>query len=91
MTLVMYFQELYKQSKLNQSIQQVHLISYMESMLGSPLFMKLPNLVQSFLLRKLHGLEGRYRNICEIELDSYDKKRILPTHLNRLIKDKCHE
>ena len=44
-------QELYKMSRLHQSIQQVHLISYMESMLTSPLFAKLPSWAKTFLRR----------------------------------------
>ena len=89
--MLVFFQELYKKSRLHQSIQQVHLISYMESILFSPLFYKLPLCLQKFLRRKLHGLEGRYRNICEIEPDSYDEKKLLPSHLNKAIKDKCSE
>ncbi len=63
----------------------------MESILFSPIFLNLPQCVQQFLRRKLHGLEGRYRNICEIEPDSYDDKMLLPHHLNKIIKDKCGE
>ena len=84
-------QELYKKSRLHQSIQQVELISYMESILHSPMFYKMPSCLQNFLRRKLHGLEGRYRNICEIEPDSYDEKKLLPSYLNKTIKDKCSE
>jgi hypothetical protein len=78
-------------SRLHQSIQQVHLISYMESMLTSPLFAKLPAFAKTFLRRKLYGLEGRYRNICEVETDSYDEKKLLPNFVSKTIKDKCNE
>ncbi len=84
-------QELYKKSRLHQSIQQVHLISYMEGLMRSPLFLRLPTFVQEFFRRRLHGLEGRYRNVCEIEPDSYDDKKLLPQHLNKTIKEKCVE
>lgn len=84
-------QELYKKSRLHQSIQQVHLISYMESILFSPLFYKLPSFLQKFLRRKLHGLEGKYRNVWEYEPESYKGHRALPSHLNKSIKDKCDE
>eukprot|EP00095_Tigriopus_kingsejongensis_P001890 maker-scaffold287_size221780-snap-gene-0.24 protein:Tk01890 transcript:maker-scaffold287_size221780-snap-gene-0.24-mRNA-1 annotation:"transient receptor potential channel pyrexia" len=84
-------QELYKKSRLHQSIQQVHLISYMESILFSPLFDKLPACGQKFLRRKLHGLEGKYRNVWEYDPDSYDEHKILPSHLIKSIKDKCDE
>jgi hypothetical protein len=52
-------QELYKKSRLHQSIQQVHLISYMEGLMQSPLFLHLPDVVQGFFRRRLNGLEGR--------------------------------
>lgn len=48
-------------------------------------------LTQSVFDRKLLGLEGRYRNICEIEPDSYDDKKLLPNFVSKTIKDKCNE
>jgi hypothetical protein len=70
-------------------MQQVALISYMESILMSPIFTKIPRTMQRFLKRRLHGLAGRYANVTDVEIDSYDKKKMLPAHLNKAIKDIC--
>ncbi len=82
-------QELYKTSRMHQSIQQVALIGYLESILFSPLFYKIPSPLQRYLWKKLHGLEGKYGNVRDVEIDSYDKKRVLPSYLNKALKDVC--
>jgi hypothetical protein len=85
-------QELYRNARLHQSMQQVALISYIEEgVLLSPLFNKIPQLIQKFLNRKLSGLEGRDTNVRYVEIDSYNNNnnKKLPSHLNKALKDIC--
>ena len=79
-------QDIHKKSKLLQSIQQVDVIDHMENILKRPIFQKLPNNIKKFVMRKLSSLEGTYRHY-EVEIDSYDKKKLLPPYLNTALKN----
>ena len=80
-------QDIHKKSKLLQSVQQVDVIDHMENILKRPIFQRLPNNIKKFIMRKLSGLEGTYRHVYEVEIDSYDKKRLLPPYLNTALKN----
>jgi hypothetical protein len=83
-------QELYQESRLHQTIQQVALISYIqESILMSPVFKKIPAALQMNLSERMYGLKGSNMNVSKVEIDSYDKKKKLPSHLNKALKDIC--
>ena len=56
-------QGLSKSAKLEQLIQQVELINYMERWLHSPVFSVLPDLIKGFLRHKLQGLDGFRYNL----------------------------
>ena len=82
-------QGLSKSAKLNQLIQQVELISYMEGWLSSPMFGLAPARIQKYLRSKLHGLQGQnYKMVYSVKLlDS--NERLLPEALKRSIHENC--
>ena len=80
-------------ARLHQSIQQVRLISYMESVLHSPIFRKLPFRIQSLNRSIVHLLRGRFDTMkyCNVDLSSYEDRKKLPSHVNDSLKEKCAE
>ena len=82
-------QGLSKSAKLNQLIQQVELISYMEGWLSSPMFGLAPARIRKYLRSKLHGLQGQnYKMVYSVKLlDS--NERLLPEALKRSIHENC--
>ena len=84
------FQQLYKVARLHQLIQQIQLISYMESILLTPLFRKTPDFLQGFLRETLQGLRGRYRYVKTFEPNNYNDNS-LPKYLRKKIYQRCLE
>ena len=82
-------QGLSKSAKLNQLVQQVELINYMEGWLFSPIFNLSPDKVKRFLRSKLQGLEGQnYNMVYTIKpFDINDK--VLPESLKKSLYDNC--
>ncbi|XP_040577124.1 uncharacterized protein [Lepeophtheirus salmonis] len=75
-------QELYKTAKLHQRIQQVQLISYMESVILSPLFQYFPDSLKMFLRKVLQGVTGNYKYVKVIEPNNFQDK-LLPASLKK--------
>ena len=82
-------QGLAKSAKLNQLIQQVELIHYMEGWLSNPLLRFAPIMMQKYLMDKLHGLQGQnYNMVYTVKpLDTND--RLLPEALKRSLHENC--
>jgi len=82
-------QALSKSAKLNQLIQQVELINYMESWLSSPLYRWAPLRIQKYLMAKLNGLQGQnYNMVYSVKpLDINDK--LFPEVLKRSLHENC--
>ena len=88
-------QGLSKSAKLEQLIQQVELINYMERWLHSPVFSVLPDLIKGFLRHKLQGLDGfrynlQYKSIFTVKLhDSNDN--LFPESLKKSLYENCRK
>ena len=82
-------QGLSKSAKLNQLIQQVDLINYMEGWLFSPIFGLSPEGVQKFLRSKLQGLKGQNYNMVYTSKPFDINDRVLPESLKRAVYDNC--
>ena len=82
-------QALSKSAKLNQLIQQVELINYMEGWLCSPLYNWSPPCIQRYLTDKLSGLQGQnYNMVYSVNpLDTND--RIFPEVLKSSLHENC--
>ena len=82
-------QGLSKSAKLEQLIQQVELINYMERWLHSPVFFVLPDLLKRFLRNKLQGLDGlRYNLIFTVKLHDMNDK-LFSESLKKSMYDNC--
>merc|ERR1719166_729874 len=78
-----------KSAKLEQLIQQVELINYMERWLHSPVFFVLPDLLKRFLRNKLQGLDGlRYNLIFTVKLHDMNDK-LFSESLKKSMYDNC--
>jgi len=82
-------QGLSKSAKLNQLVQQVELINYMEGWLFSPIFGWSPDNVKKFLRSKLQGLEGQNYNMVYTVKPFDTNNRVLPESLKRSLYDNC--
>lgn len=82
-------QSLSKSAKLNQLVQQVELINYMEGWLVSPLFQWAPPFMQRYLKAKLNGLQGQNYNLVYSvnPLDVND--RLFPEALKKSLHENC--
>jgi len=82
-------QGLSKSAKLNQLVQQVELINYMEGWLFSPIFKWSPENVKKFLRSKLQGLEGQNYNMVYTVKPFDTNNKVLPESLKRSLYDNC--
>ena len=82
-------QGLSKSAKLNQLVQQVELINYMEGWLFSPIFRWSPENVKKFLRSKLQGLEGQNYNMVYTVKPFDTNNKVLPESLKRSLYDNC--
>ena len=82
-------QGLSKSAKLNQLVQQVELINYMEGWLFSPIFSLSPDKVKKFLRSKLQGLEGQNYNMVYTVKPFDTNDKMLPESLKRSLYDNC--
>lgn len=82
-------QGLSKSAKLNQLVQQVELINYMEGWLFSPIFGWSPENVKKFLRSKLQGLEGQNYNMVYTVKPFDTNNKVLPESLKRSVYDNC--
>ena len=82
-------QALSKSAKLNQLVQQVELINYMEGWLSSPLYRCAPASIQNYLMAKLSGLQSQnYNMVYSVKpLDIND--RIFPEVLKSSLYEVC--
>ena len=82
-------QGLSKSAKLEQLIQQVELINYMEKWLHSPVFSVLPDVIKRFLRNKLQGLDGlRYNLIFTVKLHDINDK-LFSDSLKKSLYENC--
>ena len=82
-------QGLSKSAKLNQLVQQVELINYMEGWLFSPIFGFAPDKVKTFLRSKLQGLEGQNYNMVYTVKPFDTNDKMLPESLKMSLYDNC--
>ena len=82
-------QGLSKSAKLNQLVQQVELINYMEGWLFSPIFSLSPDKVKKFLRSKLQGLDGQNYNMVYTVKPFDTNDKVLPESLKRSLYDNC--
>lgn len=77
---------------MRQLIQQVRLISYMETMLFSSVFLKLPRSWQSFMLKNLKGesFRGAYNSVRTFDAGN-PNDRTFSKDLKSLIYEHCLE